>query len=128
MPGALLFSSSAARFAGGVLSGLGVVLMLAAFASIRRAIQIAPEPRPGSELVTTGVYKTFRHPIYTAIIVLVIGLFLRRPTIAVALAAIVVIVFLVIKVRFEEELLQARYPSYPAYKSRTVGVIPWRRG
>ncbi len=41
-------------------------------------IQIAPEPRADGQLVTRGVYSRLRHPIYTAIVILVIGLFLGK--------------------------------------------------
>jgi protein-S-isoprenylcysteine O-methyltransferase Ste14 len=78
-------------------------------------------------LVSGGVYRRFRHPIYTAIVIVGIGLFLRKPTVAVAVAAAVVIAFLLVKVRFEEALLQARYPEYAEYRDRTWGLIPWFR-
>src|SRR5438552_8734 len=109
---------------GAALCAAGLVLMFAAFASIRSAVQIAPEPRAGARLATTGIYRYLRHPIYTAIVLLVAGLFLRKPTTAVAIAAAAVVGFLLIKVRFEEQLLLARYPEYAAYKRRTWGIIP----
>jgi len=104
----------------------GLILLLLAFGPIRRAIQIAPEPQACATLVTRGVYKRFRHPIYTSIVMLVGGLFLRKPTIVVGIAAAVVIVFLVTKVQFEERLLLAHYPEYSEYKSRTWGIVPCR--
>ncbi|MFZ3342353.1 MAG: isoprenylcysteine carboxylmethyltransferase family protein [Terriglobales bacterium] len=107
--------------------GLGIVLLFAAISRIGQSIQIAPEPKKGATLVTTGVYRWFRHPIYTAMVVLVIGLFLRRPTLAIALAGGAVIVFLIIKVRFEEKLLLATYAEYSAYRTRTWGIMPWPR-
>jgi len=119
-----LFESSAARIAGGILSAAGLLLMFAALVSLRRAVQIAPEPRADAELVTSGVYARFRHPIYTAIVAIVAGLFLRQPTMAVAAASGAVIIFLARKVRFEEMRLAARYPAYPAYKRRTWGLFP----
>src|SRR5207249_2919216 len=69
-----------------------------------------------------------RHPIYTAILLLAIGLFLRKPTATIAATGAAVVVFLMIKVRFEEQLLLARYPEYAGYRNRTwhVGVDPRR--
>jgi protein-S-isoprenylcysteine O-methyltransferase Ste14 len=40
---------------GVVLCAVGLLLMLLAFVSIGRTIQIAPVPRPGRQLVTNGV-------------------------------------------------------------------------
>jgi len=97
--------------------------MLAALVSLRGAVQIAPAPRSDAELVTRGVYARFRHPIYTAIVIVAVGLFLRRPTAAIAAGTAIVVCFLVAKVRFEEQLLLARYPEYAEYRRRTRGLI-----
>jgi protein-S-isoprenylcysteine O-methyltransferase Ste14 len=116
---------------GGVLAWIGVILcigglalMLVAIAALREVIQVAPDPREGGHLVMSGPYRWLRHPIYTAILVLVIGLFLRRATVPVAIVTAIVIVFLVAKTRYEEKLLLERYPDYAAYRQRTWGLLP----
>lgn len=119
-----LFVPGKLGIVGAVLCAIGLVMMFAAFASIRDAVQIAPEPRPGSKLVTHGIYKVLRHPIYTAILILVVGLFFRKPTAPVAIASAVVVAFLIVKSRFEEKLLLGRYPEYAAYRRRAWGIVP----
>jgi protein-S-isoprenylcysteine O-methyltransferase Ste14 len=109
---------------GAVLCAVGLFIMLSAFVSIGGAIQIAPEPRPGGKLVTSGIYKVLRHPIYTAILIVVAGLFFRKPTVPIFVATSVVIAFLIVKSRFEEKLLLRRYPEYADYKRRTWGIAP----
>ena len=94
---------------------------------MRGAVQIAPEPKHGAQLVESGVYKYLRHPIYSGIIFGVIGLFLRQPTIWLAGAAAMVIIFLFFKARLEEELLLAAYPGYAAYRAKTWGLLPGLR-
>ena len=126
-PISYLFEWPNARLAGNILGMAGVLLIAFAFLSLRGAIQIAPEPKGGAQLVETGVYKYLRHPIYTGIIFCVIGLFLRQPSIAVAFATAIVIIFLFFKARFEEKLLLAVYPDYAAYRSRTWGLFPGLR-
>ena len=122
-----LFPAGMSRTGGSVLCVVGLLLMFSAFAAIRSAVQIAPEPKRGAQLASTGVYRKLRHPIYTAILLLAIGLFLRKPTATIAATAAAVVVFLVIKVRFEEQLLLARYPEYAEYRNRTWGLIPGLR-
>jgi protein-S-isoprenylcysteine O-methyltransferase Ste14 len=122
-----LFASSAARFAGNILGGAGVLLIILAFVSLRGAIQIAPEPKHSAQLVESGVYKYLRHPIYTGMIFCVAGLFLRQPSIWVAIAAVLVVVFLFFKARFEEKLLLVAYPDYADYRRRTWGLFPGLR-
>jgi protein-S-isoprenylcysteine O-methyltransferase Ste14 len=123
----LLLPGKIPRLIGDVLCLVGLVLLFGGINRLGRAIQVDPAPRSDATLVTSGIYKWFRHPIYTAIVVMVIGIFLRRPTIAVAIAATIVIIFLAIKVRFEEKLLVARYPEYLEYRRRSWGLLPWPR-
>ncbi len=123
----LLLLGKIPTIAGSVLCALGLLLLFIAFRSLGRSIQIAPEPRADATLVTSGIYRWFRHPIYTAILLIVIGIFLRRPTPFIGIAALAVIIFLAVKVQFEEKLLEAHYPTYAAYKSRSWGLIPWPR-
>ncbi len=119
-----LFESATARAVGLALCSIGILLLFSALLTIRRAVQVEPSPRHDAQLVTRGVYGYLRHPIYTSILALVPGLFLRKPTLGVAAGGVAVVVFLLIKVRFEEALLLSRYPGYAAYRRRTWGVVP----
>jgi protein-S-isoprenylcysteine O-methyltransferase Ste14 len=105
----------------------GLALMFAALATIRGSIQVAPHPRSDARLVTRGVYAHLRHPIYTAVVLIVVGLWIRKPTMVISLGVVAVIGFLRAKVEFEETLLLERYPEYAAYRERTWGLIPGRR-
>lgn len=49
-----------------------------------------------------------------------VGLALKKPAIVVGVAGATLIVMLIRKSRFEEQLLVERYPDYP----RTWGIIP----
>lgn len=120
-PGPAVFVSMI--IVGTVIAIAGLVLMAAAFVSLREVIQVAPEPKAGGHLVTSGLYRYLRHPIYTGIVLLVVGLFLREPALYVAVAGVVLIGFLVVKSKFEEQLLRERYPEYAEYMRRSWGVI-----
>jgi protein-S-isoprenylcysteine O-methyltransferase Ste14 len=130
----LLFAYAAAWFlstaprgrfalAGDLLCLAGLGLIAAAFVSLGSAVQVDPEPRAGAVLVTRGVYARLRHPMYTAIVVLVIGIFLKKPVLPMGALTAAIIAFLALKVRVEERLLAERYPDYAAYRARTWGVF-----
>ena len=77
------------------------------------------------ELVTTGPYRSVRHPIYSGIILAMIG-----TTIAVSLYWVVAVVvvggYFVYSAVTEERLMAASFPnSYPAYKRSTKMLIPF---
>jgi protein-S-isoprenylcysteine O-methyltransferase Ste14 len=127
VPGPLLFVSRAALRAGTIVCLAALALLLTSIVTLRRVIQVAPAPKAGGHLVSAGIYKVLRHPIYTAMTFLLLGLWLRRPTLATGAAAAIVIVFLVVKSRYEESLLAAAYPDYAAYRARTRGVLLSRR-
>jgi protein-S-isoprenylcysteine O-methyltransferase Ste14 len=124
---ARLITSPGSSIAGAVLCVLGLVLMFAAFMSLRAVVQIAPEPKQGGHLVTSGLYRWLRHPIYTGILLLLAGLFLRKPTAPIAIAAAAAIGFLLVKAGLEEQLLLERYPEYAHYKTHSWGIIPGLR-
>jgi protein-S-isoprenylcysteine O-methyltransferase Ste14 len=122
-PGPLLFVSRTLFRAGTSLCAVALILLAVSMITLRRVIQVAPAPKEGGHLVAAGIYRILRHPIYTAMTALLIGVCLRRPTLATGAAAAVVIVFLNVKARYEESLLQAVHPGYPAYRARTRGVL-----
>ncbi len=112
---------------GTTLCLLGLLLMVVSIVSLRAVIQVAPAPRAGGHLVTSGLYRWLRHPIYTGLLLLLIGVFLRKPTVPVALASVLVAGFFVAKTTFEERLLLERYPDYASYRARSWGLIPGLR-
>jgi len=109
--------------AGRVLIGAGMVIVIAGFASLGRALQVSPHPREGARLVDRGIYRFLRHPMYTTAVVCSVGLVLVEPRVTVAGAAVAVIAFYMAKARFEESLLLERYPGYADYRRRTLGVL-----
>jgi len=124
-PGPRLFiPGHALGFAGDMISCAGVLLLIAAIVSLRHAVRVDPEPKPGATLVRTGVYRRLRHPIYTAMVLVVLGLFLKNGNLAVAMTGAALIVFLAAKVRVEERFLAARYPDYAEYRRHTWGLFP----
>jgi protein-S-isoprenylcysteine O-methyltransferase Ste14 len=122
-PGPLLFLSRTLFRAGTILCAVALILLAVSIFTLRRVIQVAPAPKDGGHLVAAGIYNVLRHPIYTAMTALLIGLCLRRPTLATGTAAAVIIVFLTVKARYEESLLLAAYPGYATYRARTRGVL-----
>ncbi len=123
LPGRWLFVSKTVFRAGTIVCAVALILLLVAIVTLRRVIQVAPAPKEGGHLVTAGIYDVLRHPIYTAMTLLLAGLWLRQPTLAAAAAAGIVIAFLVVKSRYEESLLLERYADYAAYRARTRGVL-----
>jgi len=104
---------------GGVFAVLGV-------RSLGRSLTALPHPRDDSELVSTGVYRLVRHPIYGGLVMGALGYGLTMHAIVTAVAgSLVLLVFFRLKSAREEVWLEQRYPGYPAYRARTRRMLPF---
>lgn len=72
-----------------------------------------------SGLVTTGLYKIVRHPLYFGSPVLLAGIFLMMPTWAIAVSVGFSIVYIIIGIEFEERKLRQVFGS--AYDDYALG-------
>lgn len=81
--------------------------------------------KEGHELVTSGPYRYVRHPIYTGILVALVGSGLAAGTIWLVFFA-VVCPFFIYSARIEERLMmQTLADIYPEYRKRTSALIPF---
>jgi protein-S-isoprenylcysteine O-methyltransferase Ste14 len=81
--------------------------------------------RQGHELVTSGPYAYVRHPIYSGLMLAMIGSVLAVGLVWLALLVISFVYFLV-SARTEEKMMVAQFPdAYPAYRQRTRMLIPF---
>jgi protein-S-isoprenylcysteine O-methyltransferase Ste14 len=77
-------------------------------------------------LVQRGPYALARHPIYTGLLVALLGTTLARPTGAALLGFVILTVGLVLKLRQEERLLAGHFGvAYASYRQRVKGLIPF---
>ncbi|MFL6813589.1 MAG: methyltransferase family protein [Bradyrhizobium sp.] len=99
---------------GGVLAGF-VLLYLG------RSFSILPEAR---RLVQQGPYRLIRHPLYAAEIVALIGIAMQFAIWPTLLVVMFQLFFLLERMRMEEDVLCATFPSYRSYSGRTARLIP----
>jgi protein-S-isoprenylcysteine O-methyltransferase Ste14 len=86
--------------------------------------QVSPFPRPAdaAHLVESGPYRYVRHPMYTGIVVFVLGVGLAYANPVVLLTSFTFTVFFMAKTGHEEDMLVERIDGYSAYRSD----VPWR--
>ena len=81
--------------------------------------------RQDHELVTSGPYAYVRHPIYTGLMLAMIGSALAVRLLWLVLLPLYFVYFL-ISARAEEKMMVAQFPdAYPAYRRRTKMLIPF---
>jgi protein-S-isoprenylcysteine O-methyltransferase Ste14 len=112
------------RTAANVLLWFGIALILVAAAFLGRSLTATPVPRDRAELRTSGPYRWARHPIYSGVILVVIALSVRSGSVITVAVGVVTLVFFVVKSRWEERRLAARFAGYADYAARTGRFFP----
>jgi len=86
---------------------------------------IVPELREGCTLVTDGIYRYIRHPMYTSVILMMLGVLLFRPDIISFVLWLALIAVLYLKAHREEQLWMRHDPCYESYREQTRCFIPY---
>ncbi|MCA9186344.1 MAG: isoprenylcysteine carboxylmethyltransferase family protein [Pirellulaceae bacterium] len=92
-------------------------------------IRVMPQLRSNATLLTTGPYAWVRHPMYTGLLLFLLGLLVVDWRIWRIAAWGVLIAVLLAKLRIEERELAARFGErYASYRRNTGRLLPKRRG
>jgi protein-S-isoprenylcysteine O-methyltransferase Ste14 len=105
---------------------ISTLLPIVGFSSLRRI----GRPKGGIErttvLVTTGVYRHLRHPLYASLVYGALGVFLKRPSLTGGALALATGIFTFLTAWVEErEMLSKFGPAYAAYMKRTARFVPF---
>lgn len=108
-----------------VLCALGVGLAVAGRAYLGRNWGMPMSRKQDPELVTSGPYAVIRHPIYSGLLLAMLG-----SAIGVSVVWMLPLIFgtayFIYSARREEKLMTEQFPEqYPAYKRRTKMLVPY---
>jgi len=104
---------------------IGFMLAIWARRSLGKNWGMPMTQRQNPELVTSGPYAYIRHPIYTSILLMVLGSFLIL-NMYWLIVFIVAAVFFIYSAAEEERLMTQQFPKvYPSYKAKTNMLIPF---
>jgi protein-S-isoprenylcysteine O-methyltransferase Ste14 len=121
--GALLSDAKYLRGIAAFLTLCAIAIFIAAYVALKPSLRISPIPKPGAALITTGIYRWFRHPMYVAVLLLGAGLLLDNFNLASTIMWIILLFNMIIKARYEDELLLIRHPEAKIYQISTVGLL-----
>jgi protein-S-isoprenylcysteine O-methyltransferase Ste14 len=110
---------------GWLLIAAGTGLGIAGLVQLARNATPLPEPRDNATLVTTGLYRYARHPIYGGVVLIGIGSAIGAHTPVAIVVGLLLPVFFYAKSVFEERRLRRRFADYDAYARTTRRMIPW---
>ena len=109
---------------GSGLSLVGVLVLLLAMLQLNKSLSPFPTPKSDGELITSGLFKFVRHPIYSGILVFTLAYALREGNFWRLGVALLLYLLFHFKARYEETLLKGKYPDYEQYMRRTGRFFP----
>ena len=99
------------------LAAAGLLLLTMARLRLGNSFSLTPQAR---ELVTGGLYRRIRHPVYVFGTLVIAGLFLYLNILPALLVFLVVIPLQIARARAEERVLEAHFgQQYRDYKAQT---------
>ena len=113
-----------ANITGIFLIGIGVIVMFMGFRGLGKSLTANPVPNQDGKLVTTGIYSRVRHPIYTGLLAITLGLVVSSGVWGQILLWLALAMLLTYKLRWEEVMLSAKYKDYAEYKARVPAMFP----
>ena len=104
-------------FAGFFIIISAFIILLVAIKDL--GINLSPFPRPknNSNLVTTGIYRFTRHPMYYSLIFISFGVFITKLSTYYLFLSTILILIIKLKIALEEEYLNNKFKNYLLYKN-----------
>ena len=93
------------------------IIILVAIKDLGRNLSPFPKPIRNSKLVTTGIYRFTRHPMYYSLIFISVGVFITKLSIYYLFLSISLALIIKFKISLEEKYLNDKFNNYLLYKN-----------
>jgi len=104
-------------FVGFLIIIIALIILLVAIKDLGRNLSPFPRPKNNSILVSTGIYRFTRHPIYYSLIFVSFGVFITKLSIYYLFLSISLVLIIKFKIAFEEQYLKNKFKNYLLYKN-----------
>ena len=105
-------------FVGLLIIVIAFVILLVAIKDLGRNLSPFPRPINNSILVTTGIYRFMRHPMYYSLIFISIGVFIIKLSIYYLFLTTSLALIIKFKIALEEKYLMNKFKNYLLYKNK----------
>ncbi len=104
-------------FVGFLIIIIAFIILLVAIKDLGRNLSPFPRPIKNSNLVTKGIYRFTRHPMYYSLIFISFGIFITKLSIYYLFLSTILILIIKFKIALEEQYLQNKFKNYLPYKN-----------
>lgn len=112
------------KYVGLIFSILGFSIAVLSVLQLNKNLTVFPTPKTDSELITFGMYKLSRHPIYTGLILFTFGYAFFKASPFKILVALILLLLFYFKTNYEEQKLLQKFPNYKDYKKKVNRFFP----
>ena len=113
----IIKASPFSYFLGILIIIISFIIMLVSIKDLGRNLSPFPRPINNSNLVTTGIYRFTRHPMYYSLIFISIGVFIIKLSIYYLFLTISLALIIKFKIALEEKYLMNKFKNYLLYKN-----------
>jgi protein-S-isoprenylcysteine O-methyltransferase Ste14 len=110
---------------GTILLLLGTFIRLTGLIQIGKGFSTKVERTEGQSLITNGLYRFIRHPLYLATILQAVGSELMLCSFWAWIFIAIGIYAVLLRIRKEELFLCREFSAYREYMSKTRKLVPW---
>ena len=113
----IIQASPFSYFLGILIIFIAFIVMLVSIKDLGRNLSPFPRPINNSNLVTKGIYRFTRHPMYYSLILMSFGVFITNLSIYYLFLSISLVLIVKFKISLEEEYLKNKFKNYLLYKN-----------
>ena len=113
----IIQSNPFSYFMGILIIIIAFIIMLVSIKDLGRNLSPFPRPIKNSNLVTTGIYRFTRHPMYFSLIFISIGVFIIKLSVYYLFLTISLAVTIKLKIALEEKYLMNKFKNFLVYKN-----------
>ena len=96
---------------------IAFIILLVAIKDLGRNLSPFPRPIKNSNLVTKGIYRFTRHPMYYSLIFISFAFFITKLSIYYLFLSISLVLIIKFKIALEEKYLNIKFKNYLLYKN-----------
>lgn len=107
-----------------IVSIFGLIIILLSVLQLNKNLSPFPTPKNNAVLVQNGLFKLVRHPIYSGIILVVIGYSVYKDSLYKGIISMLLLILFHFKTKYEEQKLSEKFSNYQSYKKKTGKFFP----
>lgn len=107
-----------------VFAVFGILIIILGMLQLNKNLSPFPTPKKDAALMTGGLFKYVRHPIYTGILITTFFLAFYLNSGYKLIIFVLLLILFYFKTEYEEKALEEKFPEYESYKASTGRFIP----